>query len=338
MFAPDRLTHPMDHDVTSVKSPLVWALLDDRAGNRSQCLGVAEALGLEYRVKEVRYSPLAHLPNMMLGKSFLGLSMESRLGFKPPWPDLIIAAGRRTAPVARAIKARNGGRSKLIQIMHPGNSGLSDFDLVAVPSHDSPVSGRNVLTILGAPHGITPTLLSDAASEWGGKVAGLPAPRIAVLVGGSTRRRTFTTEMGRKLGVLANNMAHAAGGSLLISTSRRTGAGPEEAMLSQIGVPHAIFRWGQEGPNPYRGYLALADAIVVTGDSVSMCSEVCATEAPVYIYAPPGLITDKHARLHDQLYEQGYARPLSSEWSSWTHRRLNSALEIAEYTRSHVLD
>ncbi len=328
----------MDDEKQSSAHGVIWVLLDDRAGNRSQCLGVADALGLPYVVKEVRYSVFARLPNSMLGKSLIGLSMESRLGFMPPWPDVVIAAGRRTAPVARAIKAHaiktGGGRTRLVQIMYPGTTGIDDFDLVAVPMHDAPKSGGNILPVLGAPHGITMDKLSQAASEWRDEISALAAPRIAVLVGGSTRRRTFTPEMGRELGCLVNGMAEAAGGSLMISTSRRTGESAEAALLKEITVPHHVFQWGQEGANPYRGYLALADGVVVTGDSVSMCSEVCATEAPVYVYAPPALITDKHARLHQLLYAGGYARPLAQplgrEWENWSHPRLNSAESIVE--------
>ena len=90
------------------------------------------------------------------------------------------------------------------------------------------------------------------------------------------------------------------------------------------------------GTNPYRGYLALADGVVVTGDSVSMCSEVCATQAPVYIYAPSALITPKHARLHQSLYAGGYARPLSGNWEAWTHPRLNAAETIVEAMRERL--
>lgn len=288
---------------------------------------------MAYQVKEVRYSALAKLPNALLGASFLGLSMESRLGFQPPWPDLVIGAGRRTAPVARAIKARNNGKTALAQIMYPGRAGAEEFALIAMPTHDEPVEAPNILPVLGAPHGITSNVLERARAEWKEETASLPSPRIALLVGGSTRRRTFTPQMAKELGKLANGMAEASGGSLMVSTSRRTGKGSEDALLGEISVPCQTFRWGQDGSNPYRGYLALADAIIVTGDSVSMCSEVCATEAPVYIYAPSGLITEKHARLHDLLYEGGYARPLARQWSNWHHEALNSADQIADGIR-----
>ena len=41
----------------------IWVLADDRVGNVSQCLGVAEALGLPYEIKTIRYDRLGALPN-----------------------------------------------------------------------------------------------------------------------------------------------------------------------------------------------------------------------------------------------------------------------------------
>ena len=115
--------------------PVIWVLADGRAGNRSQCLGVADQLGLAYQVKELNYGPLAALPNGLLGASLAGLTAESRAGLSPPWPDLVIAAGRRTAPVARKIGRLGGDGCFLAQIMHPG-AGAGDFGLIAQPRHD----------------------------------------------------------------------------------------------------------------------------------------------------------------------------------------------------------
>ncbi|MCH8213712.1 MAG: mitochondrial fission ELM1 family protein [Proteobacteria bacterium] len=80
---------------------VVWALVDDRAGHRSQCLGVAEALGAGFDVKRLDYRVRAELPNVLLGATFGGLTSASRGDLGPPWPDLVIAPGRRTGPVGR---------------------------------------------------------------------------------------------------------------------------------------------------------------------------------------------------------------------------------------------
>ncbi len=316
--------------------PVIWVLTDGRAGNRSQCLGVAYQLGLAYQVKELDYGPLAALPNELLGASLAGLTGDSRAGLSPPWPDLVIAAGRRTAPVARKIGRLGGGGCFLAQIMHPG-AGAGDFGLIAQPRHDRGGDGANVLSITGAPHPLTAERLEQEAERWRGRFDDLPKPWIALIVGGSTRRRNFSESMAQELAYLASRMATTTGGSLLVTTSRRTGDAAG-ALIDAIDAPSRVYRWGEgEGDdNPYHGYLALADAVIVTGDSGSMCSEACAGTGPVYIYAPPALTVAKHARLHDDLYEQGYARPLTDEYEAWTHPPLNPAQEIAAAIRERL--
>lgn len=310
-------------------SPSVWLLLDDRAGNRSQVMGVAHFLGLRYLKQELTYTAAGALPNLALGASFHGLTRNARVNLCPPWPDVVIAAGRRTAPPARFIKEKNGGNTFLCQIMYPGESGIDDFDLVAVPRHDNMPDRENFLQITGAPHQITQPFLEQAAGEWHDRLAHLPSPRIALIVGGSTKRRNFTDAMARELGEKARAMAEGAGGSLMVTTSRRTGEATDTLLDAVQGVPADVFSWGDEGENPYFGYLAMADAVVVTGDSVSMCSEACATPKPVYIYAPRKLTIHKHGQLHKSLFEGGFARPFEGKLEDWDHAPLNPAAEIA---------
>ena len=343
---------PMNSDSENTKPPVVWALIDDRAGNRSQCLGVADALGLDYRTQKIGTGPLAKLPNALLGASFAGLNAATRAGLTPPWPDLVIAAGRRTAPVARKIRRLGGGNVFLAQVMHPG-AGAGEFGLIAQPRHDRAPhrtgpglkeSGDNVHSITGAPHRLTPERLAEEAERWRGRFDHLPKPWIALIVGGTTRRRKFTNPMARELGARASKMALLVGGSLLVTTSRRTGAAAE-ALIGAVNAPAHVHRWQDSSQdvggedNPYHGYLALANGVIVTGDSVSMCSEACAGTGPVHIYAPPALITPKHARLHAGLYEQGYARPLADTadgFETWSHPRLNPAREVAVKIRKRL--
>ncbi len=316
--------------------PLIWVLTDDRPGTATQALAVADALGQAYVEKPLRYDGLARLPNVLRGASLIGIDDVSRVGLAAPWPDLVIAAGRRSAPVARWIKFQGAQAEKpvkLVQIMNPGRVGAGDFDLIAVPRHDCARPGGdapNVLRVTGAPHRMTPEVLAAAAMKWSPVFAALPRPLIAVLVGGATNRRPFPVSVAADLGARVAAMVKAAGGSVLLSTSRRTGREAEDALLAAIPEPRFVFRWGDTGENPYRGYLALADVIVVTGDSVSMASEACATGKAVFIAAPEAITAPKHQRLHKELYDAGLARPFDGTYSTWTHPPLNAAAEIAQ--------
>jgi len=305
----------------------IWVLADDRAGNVGQCLGVAEALGRPFVVKNISYAPLARLPNLVRGAGLMGVTQQSRDALVAPWPQLIIAAGRRTAPIARWIKRQCGAR--LVQIMDPGPGGRADFDLLAVPRHDGGLHGANVMEMTGAPHRVTAAKLAEAAQVWQERFAALPRPWVGLIVGGDTRKRPFSPDMAADLGRRA--AALAQGGSVLLTTSRRTSAAAEAALLGAIPEPRLAHSWAAGGDNPYFGLLALCDALVVTGDSVSMVSEACASQAPVYIYAPFGWVVAKHAHLHADLYAQGYAKPLPDNGGleRWPHPPLNAALDVA---------
>lgn len=317
----------------------IWVLADDRAGNVGQCLGVAEALGVPFQVKTVRYDRFARMPNLLRGATLWGVTRETRLALVAPWPRLVIAAGRRTAPVARWIKRHSV--AALVQIMDPGPGGRGEFDLIAIPRHDggNGAVAANVLPVTGAPHRMTPAVLAAAAETWRPRFAGLPHPWLGLIVGGSTRKRPFTPSMAAELGRRVADLASAAGGSVLVTTSRRTGQDAERTLLETIPEPRFVHRWGSAGENPYAGFLALADALVVTGDSVSMVCEACAAPAPVYVYAPSGWVVEKHARLHRQLYAEGLAQPLMSVagLEAGAHPSLNAATEIARVIRERLL-
>jgi mitochondrial fission protein ELM1 len=264
-----------------INTPIIWTLTDDRPGNRSQALGLAEALAMPFVQKEIRYNAFGRLPNLVRGASLLGVDRTKSDPLHTPWPDVIIAAGRRTVPVARFIKKQSGGKAKLVQLMWPG-APLSGIDLIITPKHDGITTAPcPLITTTGAIHRVNSQTIANALGVWESRFATLPSPRIAVLIGGTTSKGAFTLEHAGQLLQHLNAMAAESGGSLLITTSRRTPDAAIDLLKAGIAAPHYFHDWREAGENPYFGLLAHADRIVVTGDSMSMCSE-----AAVWSYAP----------------------------------------------------
>ncbi len=320
--------------MTDQDTHLIWVLADDRAGNINQAIGVAEALAQPFKRVDIGYTKLVRLPNIIRRASLLGVDEPSRARLVSPWPDLVISAGRRTAPVARWIKKQSRGHTRICQIMRP-DSGETAFDLIAAPAHDRMSVRENILEIPGAPHRVTETRLLVEADTWRPHFKGLPGPKIALIIGGSTKKTTFTKDMAGELITRAIDAARAVDGSLLVTTSRRTGRENEELIadrLANSGLPYHLHDWMGQDENPYFGYLALADVLIVTGDSVSMCCEAAAAPGGVYIYAPEGLAHERHKRLHQSLYEGEFARPIlaNTELVPFKHESLQPARLVAQ--------
>lgn len=310
----------------------IWVLTDDRMGNISQVLGVAEALDEAYERKEIRYDAFVRLPNFLRGRTLLGVAAQSRTQLTAPWPDLVIAAGRRLYPVARFIKKSSGNKTKIVQLMNPGAAGFSEADLIVLPMHDG-YRGRaqNVMQTLGAPHRVTRDRLAQELEKWRSVFEKYASPRVSVIVGGATKQAPFTIDMAERL---ASDVLFLNPASILVTTSRRTPKEVVEVLKKRFPKEQTYFyEFGNEGENPYFGLLAWGTKIVVTGDSMSMCSEACASGVPVFIFAPPGTMGKKHMRFHQELVSSGYASILGSGQTAFGGS-LNAAADVAEKIKS----
>ncbi len=292
----------------------IWALLDERQGNSSQTLGVAEALRVPFEIKNIRFNEWIRLPNFLINSNRLGFTKATVGELSPPWPDITIGTARRLGIAASYIKSRNPS-TFIAQIQWPGTP-YKQFDFIAAPLHDEAPQTPGIITTLGAPHRVTPDILQKKAEQWRPSFAHLPAPLIAVLVGGTARSREFGAKQAAHLGEIASAFAHSLGGSLLVTTSRRTGKETTDALAAHLTCPHYFHRWNDEDPpeaNPFYGFLGVADAIIATGESVSMCSEACATGKPLYVYVTDGLISPKQQKFLDVLYSRKLADPLRKD-------------------------
>lgn len=309
--------------------PLTWALHDGKAGMRSQVLGLAEAVGFRLieRPLAIRL-PWRWLPPQLWVRPLS--APDTRL--TPPWPDLIIACGRSAARPAAAIRQASGGHTVAAQIQDP-KIGRNAFDLFVAPAHDR-LRGPRVIHTLGAVHRVTPARLAAEPDRFPA-LARLPRPILSVLIGGNNS--TYRLTLGR-LAEIAEAIARvvrASGGAALVTPSRRTGEAGIALLREQLaGIPGEV--WDGTGDNPYFAYLALADALCVTADSVSMVSEAAATGKPVHILDLPGG-NRKFARFHRTMREAGITRPFAGRIESWTYPIPDDTARAGAAVRALVL-
>lgn len=270
----------------------IWLLLGGKPGDNGQVLALAEALGWPYSVKRLVYRRTELLTNRLFGAALLGIDRRRSSPLTPPWPELVISAGRRNEPVARWIQDQARG-TRCVRLVHVGRpwASLDAFDLIiTTPQYELP-QRANILHNEAPMHRVSRTRLREAGAAWAARLAHLPRPWLAAMLGGHVGPYSFDPPRGARLGSLIADMVRPAGGSVLVTTSARTPPSTAEACIAAIDVPCHVYRWRRDDPdNPYLAYLALADSIVVTSDSMSMLIEAIASGKPVHIFdlATPG--------------------------------------------------
>ncbi len=285
----------------------------------SQVEGLAEALGWPFESFAVRVrEPWSWFPAHRQPPGLLRYGVEERL--TPPWPDILVTCGRRSAAVSVAVSRASGGRAFTVHVQDP-RAPPRYFDLVVPPDHDG-LAGPNVVATRVALHRVTPEKLATAAAEWEARLGGL---NVAVLLGGPTRSHRFTQE---SVAELAEGLANLDG-PVAVSPSRRTG--PEVVATLKDRLPGAWF-WDGSGDNPYLGMLALARHIVVTEDSVSMISEAIAAGKPVYAARMAGG-NRRLERFQSALRQDGVLRPFEGRLDEWRYEPVNETPRIAAEIR-----
>ena len=296
-----------------VGKPTVWVLTDDRPGNNSQSIGLAEALGWPYEMKPIQFYRfarfLARLPNGLLGISRVGIRAGRHSPLLPPWPDLVIATGRRLAPLARWIRRQSRGYSCIVHLGRRGAYNPEDFDLLVSCAHFGLMPHVRRIEVVAPVNPIGPGRLAQAATRWPNLFGQAPRPHIVLLVGGTSSFCSFDEETARRLGREVRAFAASAGGTVHAVTSRRTGEHQASALEEELGKSNSMRRWQPTGKeNPYLGYLATADVLVVTGDSESMLAEAVASGKPVYIYPLPECFPGTLGKVRERFREWVGAR------------------------------
>ncbi|HYB99962.1 MAG TPA: ELM1/GtrOC1 family putative glycosyltransferase [Candidatus Limnocylindrales bacterium] len=298
--------------------PRVWVLLGKGTGGNNQMRTLADALGWPYELKQLRHNKLNALPTLLLGASDITLDKDGSSPLVPPWPDVVIAASRRAAPVALWIKKQSGGRTQLVHLLH-AQAPLHWFDLVlTLPQYRLP-HRDNVVHLAGALNRIDRARIDAAAEKWRPRLQRLARPWTALLVGGSSSSYELDTARAAELGRAASARARASAGSLLVTTSPRTPPDAAAALAQAIDAPSFVYLWKPDDAdnNPYHGFLALADDFIVTVDSASLLVEAAGTGRPVAVFewprrggaGPRGLQRWVGSAIYDELIYWGALKP-----------------------------
>jgi len=219
--------------------PRVWMLTGDKTGDNAQLAVLVDAVTatLGWPVEHRR---LAFRPGFRRGKplflaSTYHVDRDRSDPLEPPWPDLVLTVGLRPAMVALWLKRRAAGRTRVVLLGRP-KRGIAAYDLVVAPVQyrlpDDPGVLRLSLPLMRP----DAERLDAAARDWQAAMAVRPRPLVAVLVGAATRPYRFGADEVAAL--LRQARALAEGGSLWISTSRRTPAAVLQALRQQREADH----------------------------------------------------------------------------------------------------
>lgn len=311
--------------------PDPWALVlsDGKPGHQNQSLGVipkgleANLLPVTYPSKSARYRVWLAARFPALAGGLIGqfpwagaidnpASLEALVA-KPP--VVVVSSGSGPAPV-NLLLARHLGLPA-VTCMTP-SVGLTRFDLALVPQHDRPPNAPNIMTTLGAPNRVDPTAQIQVAAAFRHEYRLDKEGYMALLVGGESAHHTVPPPLGELLLRSSAELAQKLGLGLVVTTSRRTSAATESAMVAAAeNRPVDYFCKGRTDPaQVVPGMLALSRLTVVTEDSVSMVSEAASAPGGVLVVRLPqrGKGTPRrHEAVVSALADEGYIRRTSGE-------------------------
>ncbi len=185
------------------------------------------------------------------------------------------------------VRDQTEGRAKVVIVGRPKRM-MDRFALaIATPQYRLP-ERPNVLQLELPLMRVDEAQIAAESSAWRARFAAFPRPLTALLVGGQTKPFVFDGKVAGDLVDAVGRVNQRDGGTLYVTTSRRTL--PEVVDALEAGLPEGsrMFRWSPDAAeNPYHALLGLADRFIVTGDSISMMVEVARLGKPLAIFPLP---------------------------------------------------
>ncbi len=296
-----------------------WILSSGLIGCENQCLGVIERLGIETEIKKIKPS-MAVSVFAPYGTAFLNPQVRE------PWPDLVIAAGRKTIPYLRYIRRASKKECKTIYLQDP-RIDSKEFDIVWAPEHDS-IKGNNVIKTITSPNRVTNELLNYHHDKWLDRLSKFKGPFIGFLIGGKSKAYNFNDDECEKI-IQALNFVIINGYTPLITLSRRSPKVLSDRIKNLLIDEESLFYDGQ-GDNPYFAILKASEIIITTPDSANMISEAINVPKPVY-YIDIKSNSKRFNKFINTLVNSGHIRPFENNIDYFQNKKLDPTKEIVDY-------
>ncbi len=248
------------------------------------------------------------MPSLPLTKDATPLS--NTIGTNNDYPSILVTCGRRMAGISIALKARAHRDSADMTTIHLQDPRLDPayFDMLIVPHHDR-ARGDNVIVTKAALNRVNESHIAASANRVPEHWSSSASPRVAVMIGGDNRRYKISIDMAVQMGQQLADFAAANDAHLFLVPSRRCPDLVLRKLKSAIPSKNCAFATNDQ-PNPYPGVLAMADAVIVTSDSVNMASEAAITGKPVLI-AYWRTETGRIAKFHHTMQANKHTAPLT---------------------------
>ncbi len=299
----------------------------------NQAVGLAESSGFDFEIKKIILKKIYQfLPGDVAAKlGGVHVLHEQSDKLTPPFPDIIIACGRRSIAAALGLKAhalkQQAPHKIFLVYIHNPRIAFHHFDMV-IPSYHDTVFGDNVYPTGPSLHRVTKQTLIDAKQKF--TFPQLSRPLLSVFIGGNRRSHRMKQSIADKAGKQLKQLSKKYG--IALSFSRRTPPSASQAFLHHLQHQKNVYIWDETSDNPYFGMLAQADAILVSAESVSMISEAIFTGKPVYLLQLPGK-SRRFDRFHQWLYDNDYCRPFRGKIETNWGKSIDDTTRIAAILR-----
>lgn len=256
-----------------------WVLVDE--GNpflETQCLSIAETMDFPAHLHRIslswvwRHLPLCFIPDLM------SKIHSVPTPFASPWPSFVVCGGRVALKVGMYLKKKYGVFSVAV------GQARSSFDKIILESNLSEERGRKIMTF-GPLHRIYQDSLLHARQTFYRKVDPLPKPRVSLFLEGQENLESL-------INILAS--LHKKNAFSLMIYAENLSEGDQKYLTEAFEkIPHLL--WCGNGEDPYLGFLAHSEAIIMRDNASLMLAEATAVGKPLFMYPSRRLNSYGHA-------------------------------------------